>query len=74
MKVKFYVDLDRSWPVKPGQALFATTQPGLKPMSCERFRITIDLPDEYFSPDSQTDADADVIERTVQVGFSEHRK
>lgn len=70
MKVDLYLDLNSiHWKYNKdcldgvdNCGLFATSCPTHLPVDSDRFKVTINLPDKYFTPNSNADAIVEAVE------------
>jgi len=67
MKVKLYCDINNSGIMTNPEWLMFSAKPTKKMDGYTRYRIVVDLPDKHFTPDASVDADADIIEKVVEV-------
>jgi len=67
MKVKLYCDINNGANMIDPEWLMFHAKPTKKMDGYTRYRIIVDLPDKHFTPDASVDADADMIEKAVEV-------
>ncbi len=67
MEVKLYCDINNGVNMIDPEWLMFQARPTKKMDGYTRYRIIVDLPDKHFTPDASVDADADMIEKAVEV-------